>query len=151
MKSIAIEPMVLADLEPVIEKLPTQGRLALSSQGLVYLDIDDGYIHEVWPLLKQSSIQKPDYFDARTDFMGAHVSVFYPDENVILRQSDLDKVHDFEIKGACWAVVFDKRYYVLLVEAPSLLGLRLSYGKKPQLTFKSFLIDFHITFGTTHV
>lgn len=126
--------------------LPTVGRLAISENKLVYLDIDDGYIHQLFPLLQTQNIQKPDYFGEQS--AGAHITVIYPEENTLLDKQDLAEGHRFHIDGVFTAVLGLKKYYVLMVTSPSLLQLRRRYGLADMLLFKNYSICFHITIAS---
>ncbi|KTC78412.1 hypothetical protein [Legionella brunensis] len=129
--------------------LPLSGRLTMSTDGLLYLDLSDDYIHTLYPLLKNyfADIVKPDYFGQKS--AGAHISVIYPEENKIINSDELEKQHSFEILQAFAADLVNKRYYVLAVSAPTLVELRNKYGLGPQLNFKSHWIDLHITVGVS--
>ncbi len=149
MKTPQIKKLNLPELINSASDLPRYGKLAISKNKLVYLDIDDAYIHLLYPLLKNTTIQKPDYFGEKS--AGAHISVIYPDENKILNKNDLDINHKFIIKDIVSAQLDLKIYYVLMVESVSLLGLRRQYGLSDLLCFKGFSIGFHITIGVTKI
>jgi hypothetical protein len=63
-------------------QLSPAGKLAVSHNNLTYLNIDDNYIHQLFPLLKNQEIKKPDYFG--DDSVGAHITVIYPEENKVI-------------------------------------------------------------------
>jgi hypothetical protein len=142
---------------PIIQKLSSQkiittakkfslsGKLTISQNKLVYLDIDDAYIHSLFPLLANPLINKPQYFNVGGG--GAHISVIYPEENKIINKTDLSQQHDFVIKELVTAEIGLKTYYVILVDAPSLLLLRRKYNLTDMLCFKGYAINFHITLG----
>lgn len=148
MRNLVTQPVEVWDLDSVLSRLPTQGKLAETVEGLVYLDIDDRYIHDVFDLLKHTTAQKPPYFDTEHHGVGAHISIFYPDENNNLHPDDWGKIHDFKIRELVSAEINDTKYFVLLVNSPSLVTLRLKYGYPKKLSYKDYLIDFHITIGT---
>ena len=127
------------------------GRLAISVNGLTYLDINDKYIHQLFPLLPNSDgkIIKPDYFGENK--MGAHISVIYPEENETAAEEDLDVEHHFKILGVFSADLNLKRYYVLGIESESLDKLRKKYKLSEKLMFKDHLTDFHITVGVSYL
>lgn len=127
-------------LEPV-------GFMARSAENLTYLDIDDDYIHALFPLLTDKQARVPDYFSE--NLIGAHISVIYPEENTIIMPNDLEKAHRFSIKGVYTAELELelKMYYFLLIESPSLVALRKKYGLASRPCFKSHLVEFHITVG----
>lgn len=128
--------------------LPAKGRLAISENKLVYLDIDDDYIHQLFPYLKNQSIIKPDYFGEKS--IGAHITVIYPEEQKTIKQKEFNQEHLFSIKELVTAEIGPKLYYVLLVESPSLLQLRKKYNLPDLLNFKGYSIGFHITIGTAY-
>jgi hypothetical protein len=128
-------------------KLQTTGYLLRSVEKLIYLDIDDTYIHQLFPLLRNKQIKKPNYFGE--DLMGAHISVIYPEENILVYKEDLNQVHEFTIKEALTAKLDLKKYYLLTIESPSLLQLRRKYGLTDRLCFRSYWVDFHITIGVS--
>ncbi len=127
------------------KQLSTTGKLAISENKLVYLDIDDNYIHQLFPLLQNSLIKKPDYFGTKS--AGAHITVVYPEEQKIIKQEELHKEHSFTIKELVTAKIGRKLYYVLLVESLSLLHLRKKYHLPKLLNFRGYSIGFHITIG----
>lgn len=124
-------------------KLPKTGKLLLSKNYLTYLDVDNRYILELFPLLKIDHIQQPDYFGHNS--AGAHISVVYPEEHKKIQKKDLNQEHHFEVTDLISAELFHKTYYALLVNAPSLVALRKKYGLPEALNFKGYAIDFHIT------
>lgn len=125
--------------------LPNKGKLALSPSKLFYLKIDDSFIHQLFPLIKIPDVIQPDYF--RKNSEGAHITVIYPEEYVIINSNDLNQEHSFTIKDFVAAEIGNKIYYVLLVNSPSLLTLRQNYGLSNLLSFKGYLIGLHITIG----
>ncbi len=129
-------------------QLTAKGRLAISQNKLVYLDIDDDYIHQLFPALKNQSIQKPNYFGEKS--IGAHITVIYPEEQKIIKQIEFNQEHLFSIKELVTAEIGQKLYYVLLVESFSLLQLRKKYKLPNLLCFRGYSIGFHITIGTAY-
>lgn len=123
------------------------GRLVLSDNKLIYLDIDDAYVHRLFPLLTNAAIKKPDYF--KKGSVGAHVTVAYPEEQSIFDKRDFGKEYHFKIKELVAADIYLKKYYVLIVDSPMLRQLRAKHGLPEQLNFKQHLIDFHITIGVS--
>lgn len=126
-------------------KLTKTGKLKKTNSNLIYLDIHDDYIHRLYPIIESQLVKKPEYFGS--DMCGAHISVIYPEEHVSPHRDDLYQMHTFELKDAFTAEIGSKRYYGLLVTAPSLELLRKKYGLSELLVFKNYLIDFHITIG----
>lgn len=125
--------------------LPSDGKLATSDNNLIYLDIDDAYIHQLFPFLKSQPLKKPDYFGEKS--VGAHITVIYPEENKIISNDDLNQEHKFIVKDIVTAEIELKTYYVILVESPSLLKLRGRYCLSDMLCFKGYSIGLHITVG----
>jgi hypothetical protein len=96
---------------PLIKKLNTpaiinaaphlmrKGQLAISSNNLVYLDVDDAYIHELFPLAESANFKLPDYFGEGS--VGAHITVIYPQECKQVNKEDLGlgEEYAFSIKG----------------------------------------------------
>lgn len=144
MKTPVTSLLQLPDVLNAVANLPTVGKLAIAGE-IVYLDIDDEFIHQGYPMLKKPSIEKPNYFG--DDAIGAHITVIYPEENQQIDQVYLGEQHLFSIRGVFSADINLKRYYVLMVKAPTLLQLRRKYGLGEKLLFKDYLIDLHITIG----
>jgi len=146
MKLPAMEKLPLPALLNAASRLPSSGRLARSKNKLSYLNIEDAYIHDLFPLLQNQAIKIPDYFGKQG--VGAHISVIYPEEKKEISDADLGQEHDFLIKDLIAAKINQKIYYALFIEAPSLLQLRRKYGLTDLLCFKNYAIGFHITIGT---
>lgn len=122
------------------------GKTAVSKNNLTYLKVDDQMIHQLFPLLPQNDLlQKPDYFGV--EGVGAHISLIYPQEQILIEESDLNQVYDFTIKGFCKAVLGAKTYYVLRVKSDALVALRQQYGLPEYCCFQSYAVDFHMTIG----
>lgn len=145
MKIPLIEKLNIPELVSVASCLALDGKLAISDNNLVYLDVDDAYIHRLFPLLQNQQIKKPDYFGEKS--AGAHITVIYPEENKTINKNDLGQKHDFIIKDFVTAQLGLKTYYVLLVESLSLLQLRKKCQLPDLLCFKGYSIGFHITIG----
>jgi hypothetical protein len=103
------------------------------------------FIEPTFSLLNYFEVQKPDYFNANRYSMGAHITIFYPEENITLKKADLNIVHYFTVKELAITELHEKHYYLLTVDAPSLIELRAHYGLGEKLFFKNHLIDLHIT------
>lgn len=126
-------------------RLKCKGRLAKLQNNFTYLDIDDAYIHTLFPLLQDQQIKKPDYFGEEA--VGAHITVIYPGESKEINEEDLNQEYDFAIKELVAVKIEKKTYYAILVESPSLMELRKKYDLPNLLCFKSYSIGFHITIG----
>lgn len=144
MKKLIITELNIPELLKTALELPNIGYLE-SSSNYTYLKISDAYIHQLFPFVQNKKISKPNYFDKYS--MGAHITIFYPEENKILDSEELNEEHHFKVIGAFSTVISSKRYYALKVEAPSLLKLRRKYLLPDKLAFKDHWIDFHITFA----
>lgn len=145
MKTPIIKILNIPELISAASRFKLDGKLAISNNNLVYLDIDDAYIHQLFPLLQNQHIKKPNYFGEKS--AGAHITVIYPEENKKIHKNDLGKKHDFVINDIVTAQLGMKIYYVLLAESPSLLQLRRRCGLSDMLCFKGYSIGFHITIG----
>jgi len=137
----------IPELKHAAALLPATGKLAISHNHLVYLDIDDNYIYQLFPLLKTPHIEKPNYFS--TYGVGAHISVIYPEENKILQQKYLGQEYHFTLQEMVIAEINLKKYYILLVQSPALLHIRRKHELPDKLNFKNYEIGFHITIGVS--
>jgi hypothetical protein len=135
----------------VVNELLLQKAHTLDTFGIValqgfysYLKIDDAYIHDLYNLLETSlALAKPDYFSSSKS-AGAHITISYAEENTQLA-SDIGAVHYFSIKNLYYAIIDDKRYFVLLVSSPSLQQLRQKYRLPERPYYKGIPVEFHIT------
>lgn len=143
MKRPRIINLNVPTLNDRVLKLSSTGKLAVSKNNLFYLDVDDEYVHQLFPLLNNSDIKKPNYFDQ--DSAGAHITVIYPEENREIYREDLAQKHHFMVNKLVTAEIGFKTYYMLLIESPSLLDLRRKYALPDWLSFKGYSIGFHIT------
>lgn len=128
---------------------PTGVLKTLEKERYSYLDIDDDFIHLLYPLLRDETIQKPNYFGG--GLIGAHISVIYPEEYCLLKNADRNQEHIFQVTGLCYFDTTDKRYFALTLIAPTLLALRQQYQLPPQLCFRDYWLDLHITIGVTAI
>lgn len=145
--SLKIYSLSVEGIGEILATLPRYGKLKQNEAGLAYLDVDDRYITQVYPLLKDKA-SMPDYFGEKTFFIGAHISIFYPPEGIVLQSHDIENSHHFEINGICEAVFEEIKIYALKVTAPSLAELRRIYGLPSKLSYEGYSLDFHITVGT---
>lgn len=128
-----------------------------------YLKIEDDFIHALFPLLKDNTLLKPDYFSTEKS-VGAHISVIYPEEIVAnistsisssssdslsiskaLPISELNQTFNFDLSGLIDIQVFGKRIVALVVSSPELEKLRIQYGFPKKLNYHNLLVPFHIT------
>lgn len=141
----SITKLKLPEIINASQCLLAEGYTQVTEDNLFYLNIDDAFIHQLFPLLENELIKKPDYFGEK--LIGAHITISYPEEGKHIKVNDLQQKHSFFIKDIVAAQIGQKTYYVLLVESPSLIKLRKEYGLPDLLSFKGYLIDLHITIG----
>lgn len=146
-----IYPLTLNDLEKCIKPLSKRGQIKIKPNGFSYLDIDDRFIHDVFPLIKEPNIRKPDYFGDKADNMGAHISIVYPEENIKLPNNEENKSISFEVQGLYIADVAQKRHYALRVNSPELIKLRLNYGLPEKLKLYGYWVYPHITIAVKNI
>ncbi len=139
-----------AELSKLIQGLPKMGKIKIIPGGFSYVDIDDNFIHQVYPLLDYPGAVKPDYFSEENNPIGAHISICYPEECIELDSSEENKLISFSIVGLFAADLADKRYIALKVEAADLLKIRRKYGLTNKLQLAGYLIDPHITVATSN-
>lgn len=123
------------------DNLPKEGKLIVKSDGFGYLKVDDNYIHTLFPMLglENDGFKEPPFFRTKKS-PGAHISVFYGDEN--RRPKEVGQYFRFELKQiVILRVSKDTFYAVLQVESPELENLRKKYGLSPKLHGH----EFHIT------
>lgn len=126
-------------------QLPHHGVLKFSD-GFVYVDISDDYIHELIHFVG-ADFQEPPYF-GRPELVGAHITVIYPGEvkkYKIRAIQESGEIISFTPKTCQivhpphWEGI--QEVYFVTVEAPDLEKLRKKYGLPKQE------YDFHITIG----
>lgn len=112
-----------------------------------YLNIDDRYIHEIYPMLaKYDNVVKPDYFSV-SEGIGAHVSVIYPEEMVKVLPSSVGQKHTFSVCGLFKAQSEEKEYFALSITSSSLSDFRQLHYLTPLPIWKRQEVTFHITVG----
>jgi hypothetical protein len=124
------------------ENLPLEGSLRMKSDGFVYVKVDDNYIHTLFPMLNlaEEGYREPPYFRS-AQAPGAHISVFYEDENVF-PEKELGKTYHFTLQKIIIVTPSKSTTYaVLQVDAPELEALREHYGLKPKLHGHEFHIS----------
>lgn len=142
---LQLNQLRVPELSGTLAQLPDVGHLKMNTFGLTYLDIDDNYIHQIFPLIPDVQATKPEYFG--NGLVGAHISVFYAAEDIVCDVFDLNRAHHFSVTGLYSAMIETKKYYVLKVKSPSLIAVRRRYGLSDKLLFKNYWIDLHITVG----
>jgi hypothetical protein len=150
-KALDIIPMPTSEkILNIIARLPKSGIVKLGLDGFSYVDIDDDFIHLLQPELKDKRIIKPDYFNEETHYIGAHISITYPEEQIFLDSSEQGAQIYFAIQGLFSAKLLNKTYYILKVESPEVLAIRAKYGLADQLQLTGHLIDLHITIAVQY-
>lgn len=113
-------------------------------EGFVYVDLDDAYIYDLFPLIEEEGFEIPPYF-GEEDLVGAHITVVDQVEAAFLKGKkfkECGREIDFTLKE-CQIVSppsFEKAY-LITVEAPYLDKIREKYG------FFHKKWDFHVTIG----
>ncbi len=117
------------------------------SDGFVYVDVDDAYIHKLITFIQDQGFEEPPYF-GRPDLVGAHVTVIYRDE---MKKYGIGKIQECGeticfVPKDCQIVQPPKwqrieEVYLVAVEAPKLDRIREKYGL-PKRKY-----EFHITIG----
>ena len=140
----------ILDNEPLLQRakeLEASGRV-IQKETYSFLKTDDAYVHTLFDLLDtKSTAQKPDYFSL-PEPIGAHITITYNEENIILDHDDIDKMHAFFVTKVAHVILGNKEYVVLMISAPSLAQLRAKYGLSEKPRYKGYAIDFHITIAT---
>lgn len=145
------EQFVFTELpeQSVIEKATSFNAEGIMQQrgDYCYLNIDDCYIHQIYPLLAHyEHVEKPDYF-TEPDPIGAHISVIYPEEMVRVLPSQMNEKHRFSVSNLIKAQYGTKDYFLLSVVSPSLSAFRQLHYLSPRPIWKKQNIMFHITVG----
>lgn len=138
-------------IHQVIDNLPCEGNIKIAVNGFSYLDINDDFIHQIYPLLGYLEAMKPDYFTTENNYIGAHISIIYPEENTQLDANEANKRIEFEIVGLFCADLADTRYFAFKVNAPELIRIRQKYGLSDKMQLKGCMIESHITIATKNL
>ncbi|MCF7852426.1 MAG: hypothetical protein K9M07_04195 [Simkaniaceae bacterium] len=136
-------PMILNYIQ---QNLPNCGVLK-NSDGFVYVDVDDKYIHKLVTFIQKDGFEKPPYF-GDSGLVGAHITVIYPGE---IKKYGVGRIQEcgetiYFIPKECQIVHPPKwqkidEVYFLVVEAPELDRIREKY-RLPKREYA-----FHITIG----
>ena len=112
-----------------------------------FLKINDDFIHKLQPKLTVfGEVKKPPYFGEQYD-TGAHISIAYPEEGLVIDHGLIGQEHVFKIKELCVVRFEFKEAFVLFVECDSLIDLRSSCGLPEELLYKHNKVGLHITIG----
>ena len=139
------------DIMEAAKHFENSGKLAATNDELAYLNINDDYVHRLYPLLHQHfpEAEKPDYFGE--GLIGAHVTVIYPEEKTSLIKKEIGREHEFKIIDLFSAILNGKTYYALRVNAPTLIQLRREHHLPEKLCFKGHWVQMHVTIGTSYL
>lgn len=147
MKKITITQIKNEKLLETAKLLPCQGSIKLSPGKLLYLNIDDQFIHELHPLIEQQNVEKPDYFSMG---IGAHISIIYPNEQNELNFIENQPV-EFKIGHFFKAKTHYATYFALTVFSPELLKIRRAHHLEKRLNLNGFIVPMHITIGKIEI
>ena len=133
------------------KKLPLYGKIISHNDGFVFLDISNAFIHELYPLIREVNIEKPNYFsEGKT--AGAHISIVYPDEKPRLPMKKMPNFISFSIRNICSTCLMRKKFFMLTVNCPKLTEIRYALGLSSFPVYKkNILPDFHITIATKNL
>ena len=130
----------------IFAHLPKNGILRKDERGMVYVKVDNNYIHKLIEFIKQEGFEVPPYFGE--GLHGAHITVMTPEEILYYAIGEIKEcghVVRFEPKDC--KVVHPETWNpgevvcLITVEAPMLHKLRQKY-RMPESKY-----DFHITVG----
>ena len=130
----------------IFARLPKHGILRKDERGMVYVKVDNNYIHKLIEFIKQEGFEVPPYFGE--GLHGAHITVMTSEESLyyaIGQVKECGHLIRFEPKEckivhpSTWAP--GEWAYLITVEVPMLHQLREKYGL-PESKY-----DFHITVG----
>lgn len=141
---IKFKPIEIPQFKQKIAVLPKFG-LIKTIDYFSYLDIDDRFVHYAYTLFVDLEIHKPDYFTQTKNNIGAHITLFYPEEKILLNKDLINKKLNFDVEGLYIATLLDKTYYLIKTVVHGLPFIRSSYGLSTQLQFKNHLVEPHIT------
>lgn len=139
-------PACTVILNYIQKNLPHCGKLT-KSNGFVYVDLDDEYVHKLITFIQQDGFQEPPYFGDASS-VGAHITVIYPEEITkygVMDIKECGEVISFVPKEC--QLVHPPRWkeidevYFIVVESPQLDRIR----EKHRLPKREY--DFHITIG----
>jgi len=130
----------------IFTNLPKHGTLLQDEKGMVYISIDNNYIHKLIEFIREEGFEIPPYFG--TGLHGAHITVVTVEEaalhtvGTILEHGQRVRFEPKEcqvVHPPAWAE--GDLAYLITIEAPFLDELRQKYGL-PKSRY-----DFHITIG----
>ncbi len=111
-----------------VQLLPHTGVLMQDERRFVYLKIDDQYLYDLFPLIKDEGFILPAFF-RDCEGIGAHIAVMDAAETKGLPKiTELGQSFPFTPKCLVKVQVGRKIYLVLQVDSPELKRLRKKYG-----------------------
>ncbi len=124
---------------------PQKGKLQQASSGMVYVKVSDGYIHTIFPMIKEKNLTLPPYFSGNN--VGAHITVITAKEMKQIHSpiQGLGKEISFKVTNFSsvqpenWKGI--SKVYYFEVESKELETVRTSAGLPPKILDH----DFHIT------
>lgn len=147
--AVLSSPFILSPFTPqipdsAIAEYPSWGILRENTDGFIYVDVDDNYIHELIHFIEGEGYQEPPYFGG-SELVGAHISVVYANEERMGSLAEEGQIIHFTprecrvVHPPHWNGVED--VYLIEVDAPELDLIRAKYGL-PKVEF-----GYHITIG----
>ena len=139
-------PSCSAMIQYIEKNLPLFGTLQ-NTNGFIYVDLDDEYVHKLISYIQNEGFQEPPYF-GKEDLVGAHISVIYSSETSKYGVTEIAECGErisFVLKNC--QVVKPPRWeeidevYFIAVDSPRLDEIRNKYNL-PKREY-----DFHITIG----
>jgi len=132
-----------------LKEVQLKGKLKMTDDGFVYLEINDDLIKGLLPMIDEDDVKKPPYEQKQYNSVGTHVSVMYGDE---VNDNDLKiqevgneynfKLGDFKsVNPKGWDEM--KKVYFLQIHSEELEKLRKKYDLPAKLNGH----EFHITIG----
>lgn len=129
-----------------LKTVPLYGKLKQANDGYVYVDVSNNFINGIFPLIRDPDAEKPPYFEAKYQKVGAHISVIKSEEAEMLE--DIEEIgEEFAFKlGPLKSTEPEgwddmDRVWFIQLEAPELEQLRKKYGLSKKLNGH----EFHIT------
>ncbi len=132
-------------LEYANQNLPLQGILKQTRSRYTYLQVDDRFIYDLFPLLIAPNKQMPLYFTQAYNHVGAHITVINEEEYVLDTVDELGKQFSFIITGLHHAALELTSYFILSIESLELVKIRNQYGLSDIPIYRGIPVEFHIT------
>jgi hypothetical protein len=131
----------------IAHNLTCKGILKINSNGCVYLDVDDQFIHAMFLFIEDKNILKPPFFKTCAPPYGAHINVILESEyrnKIYIPVEEIGKEVKFFIKGLYSIDPEDnqdfEKVWFLEIESPSLEKLREKYHLPPKIKGHNFKI-----------